>query len=70
MKRRKGASWPQPACLWPFPVSTLHELVHLRERHHGPAFWIALGRALPDWRKRKDALAKNAKDHLVFGLIT
>jgi predicted metal-dependent hydrolase len=46
----------------------MHELVHLREGHHGPAFGKALGRAMPDWQKRKDALAGKAKDYLVFGL--
>lgn len=45
-----------------------HELVHLREGHHGPDFWATLGRAMPDWQKRKDSLADKAKDHLVFGL--
>jgi hypothetical protein len=47
----------------------MHELVHLVEGHHGPAFWQALGRAMPDWQKRKDALADKAKDHLVFGMV-
>ena len=46
----------------------MHELVHLVEGHHGPEFWKALGRAMPDWQKRKDALANKAKDYLVFGL--
>jgi len=46
----------------------MHELVHLVEGHHGPEFWQALGRAMPDWQKRKDALAGKAKDYLVFGL--
>ena len=46
----------------------MHELVHLVEGHHGPGFWQALGRAMPDWQKRKDALADKAKDYLVFGL--
>ena len=45
-----------------------HELVHLREGHHGPAFWEALGRAMPDWQQRKNTLAGKAKDYLVFGL--
>ena len=45
-----------------------HELIHLREGHHGPAFWAALGRTMPDWQKRKDALANQAKDYLNFGL--
>jgi predicted metal-dependent hydrolase len=47
----------------------MHELVHLVEGHHGSAFWQALERAMPDWKKRKDALADKAKDHLVFGMI-
>lgn len=45
-----------------------HELVHLREGHHGPDFWAALSRAMPDWQKRRDALASHAKEYLVFGL--
>lgn len=45
-----------------------HEMVHLREGHHGPEFWAALGRAMPDWQKRKDALTVRAKDYLRFGL--
>ena len=46
----------------------MHELVHLREGHHGSAFWEALGQVMPDWQKRKDGLAERAKDYLVFGL--
>lgn len=45
-----------------------HELIHLREGHHGPAFWEALSCAMPDWQNRKDALASRAKEHLIFGL--
>ena len=48
----------------------VHELTHLREGHHGPAFWAALGRAMPDWRKRKDALASQAKEYMAFSLRT
>ena len=36
----------------------MHELVHLKEGHHGPAFWKSLGRAMPDWQKRKDDLRR------------
>ena len=46
----------------------MHELVHLLEGHHRPAFWKALECALPDSQKRKDELSKLAKNHLVFGL--
>jgi hypothetical protein len=49
-------------------VDYMHELVHLVEGHHGPEFWQALGRAMPDWQKRKDALADKAKEYLVFGM--
>lgn len=34
-----------------------HELAHLREAHHGPAFWQLLSRALPDCDQRKAELA-------------
>src|SRR5664279_1836733 len=35
-----------------------HELAHLREAHHGPAFWQVLGRTLPDYDVRKEELAR------------
>lgn len=35
-----------------------HELAHLREPHHGPAFWQVLSRAMPDFDQRKSALAQ------------
>lgn len=34
-----------------------HELAHLREPHHGPAFWRLLARVLPDCDDRKKELA-------------
>jgi predicted metal-dependent hydrolase len=45
-----------------------HELIHLREDHHGRAFWDAFSQAMPDWQRRKDALASQAKEYLIFGL--
>jgi predicted metal-dependent hydrolase len=35
-----------------------HELVHLLHRHHTPAFWAALGRVLPDYEERREALRR------------
>lgn len=38
----------------------VHELTHLREHNHGPAFYRVLDRHLPDWKRTKvrlDALA-------------
>lgn len=34
----------------------LHELVHLVHKDHGPLFWAALGRAMPDYEDRKARL--------------
>jgi predicted metal-dependent hydrolase len=36
-----------------------HELVHLHEPNHGPAFWQRLERAMPDYADRKRWLAVN-----------
>ncbi|CAA7619552.1 M48 family metallopeptidase [Magnetospirillum sp. SS-4] len=33
-----------------------HELCHMSEPHHGPAFFELLDRVLPDWQKRKERL--------------
>lgn len=35
-----------------------HELCHLREPHHGPAFYELLGRVLSDWERRKERLER------------
>lgn len=35
-----------------------HELCHMTEPHHGPAFFDLLGRVLPDWPKRKERLER------------
>jgi predicted metal-dependent hydrolase len=42
----------------------VHELAHLKEGHHGPAFWASVERALPDWRQRQEMLAKIAVRYL------
>ncbi len=35
-----------------------HELCHIAEPHHGPAFFDLLARVLPDWPKRKNRLER------------
>jgi hypothetical protein len=37
----------------------VHELVHLREPNHTPAFWRGVEAALPDYTQRKDWLGAN-----------
>lgn len=34
----------------------VHELLHLRERGHGKAFWALVAQALPDWKQRRARL--------------
>ena len=34
----------------------VHELAHLHEMNHGPAFWAWVERVLPDWRQRQAEL--------------
>ncbi len=43
----------------------VHELVHLREPHHTPAFWRAVERILPDWAPRRRWLAEHGHELLV-----
>ncbi len=47
----------------------IHELMHLQVPNHGPEFWRALERALPDWRERQEELRTGAKDFLTFGMV-
>jgi len=36
----------------------VHELAHLHEPHHGPAFWRVVARVMPDYDERKGELAR------------
>lgn len=36
-----------------------HEVAHLREMNHGPAFWREVGRLYPDFKSARDALARH-----------
>lgn len=38
----------------------VHELAHLREMHHGPAFWALVATVLPDYAQRRAALRRHA----------
>jgi predicted metal-dependent hydrolase len=37
----------------------VHELAHLHEPHHTPAFWKRVERVMPDFEHRKTWLAEN-----------
>ena len=47
----------------------IHELIHLQVPNHGPEFWRALDRSLPNWRERQEELRMRAKDFLTFGMV-
>ncbi len=47
----------------------VHELVHLREPHHGPGFWESLGRACRTGGKGRKNCSR-AREFLSFGLGT
>lgn len=36
----------------------VHELCHVQEPHHGPAFFELLEQNLPNWERRKNRLEK------------
>jgi hypothetical protein len=35
-----------------------HEVAHLVEMNHSPAFWAVVGRLRPDWREHRDWLKR------------
>ena len=50
--------------LLPRPIAeyvVVHELVHLHEAHHTPAFWRRLEQAMPDYEKRRGWLARQGQ---------
>ncbi len=40
----------------------VHEIAHLHEPHHTPAFWLRIERAMPDYEQRKAWLAEHGID--------
>ncbi len=48
----------------PLPLAdyiVVHELCHLAELNHGPKFWGLVGRTVPDWPARRQALRRCVK---------
>ena len=43
----------------------VHELVHLRELNHGPAFWSGVGAVLPDYRERRKRLRSEGTRNVI-----
>lgn len=39
----------------------VHELAHLRERHHGPGFWARVEAVLPNWRAQRRWLREHGQ---------
>jgi predicted metal-dependent hydrolase len=44
----------------------VHELCHLREPNHSPRFWRLVASRRPDWRRRRDWLARHGPELLAF----
>lgn len=40
----------------------VHEIAHLHEPHHAPAFWLRVERAMPDYAQRRAWLAEHGID--------
>ena len=40
----------------------VHEIAHLHEPHHTPAFWLRVERAMPDYAQRRDWLGEHGID--------
>ncbi|MDX9721250.1 MAG: SprT family zinc-dependent metalloprotease [Myxococcota bacterium] len=50
-----------PAAAFEYVVA--HELAHMVERNHAPAFWSVLSKTLPDWPERKAMLERWESEH-------
>lgn len=49
---------------------TVHELAHLHELHHTPAFWSRVERVIPDYERRKTRLAENGMEYSRFEIVS
>ena len=54
-----------PACI---DYVVVHELCHLRELNHSPAFWALVERQIPDWKERREELHALARRLSLLGL--
>ncbi|MEB3359473.1 MAG: M48 family metallopeptidase [Synechococcales bacterium] len=74
MKTKWGSCNPSQRRIWlnlelaKKPVECLeyvlvHELVHLRERHHGDRFKSLMDQYLPRWRQYRDILQREPLSH-------
>ncbi len=43
----------------------VHELAHLHEPNHGPAFWARVAEVMPDWKDRRARLSSAGREHLI-----
>ncbi len=43
----------------------VHELAHIRHKHHGPAFWRRVEKILPDYKKRQKQLKLWAQNDIL-----
>lgn len=50
-------------------MTVLHEVCHLRENGHGPAFWALMKSQMPDLEKRKAQLREISKQGLTYNLV-
>ena len=41
-----------------------HELCHLLEPNHSPAFWARVEQVMPDYKQRRRRLSKHGQDHV------
>ncbi len=53
-----------PAALMDYVV--VHELAHLKERNHGPAFWRLVAAFMPDHKTHRTWLRQNTRSFLRF----
>ncbi len=42
----------------------VHELIHIKEKNHSKCYWSKVGKAMPDYKKRRNWLKENG--HLLF----